>query len=209
MFFVVVNPAHAGFLSFLGRILGDEKKDESFNSQSMPLFTANAGIGGASINFVEESSLLPVVGPMGSEADIETYKLDQITTYTVRSGDNLSKIAKMFGVDVGTIYWANALKRGDLIKEGDVLVILPVTGMQYEIKKGDTVESIAKKFKGDAGEIVAYNGIDNDSLVIGSTIIIPNAELSPVPSQNKTIVRGSGGPSLSGYFIRPIAGGRK
>jgi len=209
VFFVVVNPAHAGFLSFLGRILGDEKKDESFNSQSMPLFTANAGIGGASINFVEESSLLPVVGPMGSEADIETYKLDQITTYTVRSGDNLSKIAKMFGVDVGTIYWANALKRGDLIKEGDVLVILPVTGMQYEIKKGDTVESIAKKFKGDAGEIVAYNGIDNDSLVIGSTIIIPNAELSPVPSQNKTIVRGSGGPSLSGYFIRPIAGGRK
>ena len=209
MFFVVVSPAHAGFFSFLGKILGDEKKDESFNSQNMPLLTANAGVGGASINFVEESSLLPVVGPMGSDADIETYKLDQITTYTVRSGDNLSKIAKMFGVDVGTIYWANDMKRGDLIKEGDTLVILPVTGMQYEIKKGDTIESIAKKFKGDAGEIMAYNGIENDSLVIGSTIIIPNAELSPVPTQSKTIVRGAGGPSLSGYFIRPISGGRK
>src|SRR3989338_8263775 len=56
---------------------------------------------------------------------------------------------------------------------------------------------------------MAYNGIENDSLVIGSTIIIPNAELSPVPTQSKTIVRGAGGPSLSGYFIRPISGGRK
>mgnify|MGYP001611643719 FL=1 len=209
MFFAVANPAHAGFLSFLGKILGDEKKDESFNSQNLPLLAANAGVGGASINFVEESSLLPVVGPMGSDADIETYKLDQITTYTVRSGDNLSKIAKMFGVDVGTIYWANSLKRGDLIKEGDVLVILPITGVQYQIKKGDTLESIAKKLKGDVGEIMSYNGIDNDSLVVGSTIIIPNAELSPVPSSSGNITRGTGGPNLSGYFIRPISGGRK
>lgn len=209
VFFAVVSPVHAGFFSFLGKILGDDKNEDTFNSQNLPVLAANAAVGGASINFVEESSLLPVVGPMGSAADIETYKLDQITTYTVRSGDNLSKIAKMFGVDVGTIYWANDLKKGDLIKEGDTLVILPVTGVQYEIKKGDTIESIAKKFKGDIGEIISYNGIDGDGLVVGSTIIIPNAELSPVPMQNKTIVRGSGGPSLAGYFIRPISGGRK
>lgn len=168
---------------------------------------ANA-IGGSSLNFVEESSLLPIVGPMGSMADVDIYKLDQITTYTVQHGDNLSQIAKMFGVDVGTIYWANDLKRGDLVKEGQVLVILPISGIQYEIKKGDTVESIAKKYKADPEEILSYNGISKD-FKIGETIIIPNAELSPVPSSSGNITRGTGGPNLSGYFIRPIFGGRK
>lgn len=212
----LVNSAHAGFFSFLNKLLGEDETVESYNSQNLPLlssldssnFTANA-IGGASINFVEESSLLPIVGPMGSMADVETYKLDQITTYVVQPGDNLSKIAKMFGVSVGTIYWANELKRGDLIKEGDVLVILPISGIQHEIKKGETIESIAKKYKSDAEEIIVFNNINPNDLKTGETIIIPNAELSPVPSSVVNIARGTNGPNISGYFVRPIYGGRR
>lgn len=209
VFFVASNLAHAGFLSFLSKILGDEKKEELFNSQNMPLLAANAGVGGASVNFVEESFLLPIVGPLGGVADVDTYKLDQITTYTVQPGDNLSKVAKMFGVDIGTIYWANDLKRGDLIKEGDVLVILPISGIQHEIKKGETIESIAKKYKSNFEEIMAFNNINPKDLKVGDTIIIPNAELSPIPSSVINIARGTGGPNFAGYFIRPILGGRK
>lgn len=214
VFFVAINPAHAGFFSFLGKFLEEDKID-SYNSQNLPLLSSSGNlnnvanaVGGGSINFVEESSLLPIMGPMGSIADFDIYKLDQITTYKVQSGDNLSKIAKMFGVDVGTIYWANDLKRGDLVKEGDILVILPISGIQYEIKKGDTMESIAKKYKADPEEILAYNNISKD-LKVGDTIIIPNAELSPVPSSSGNIARGTSGPNLSGYFVRPISGGRK
>lgn len=216
MFFAVIDPAQAGFFSFLEKLLGEDKQVGSYNSQNLPILSSNGNsnavanaTGGASINFVENSSLLPIAGPMGSMADVDIYKLDQITTYTVQRGDNLSKVAKMFGVDVGTIYWANDLKRGDLIKEGQVLVILPISGIQYEIKKGDTIELIAKKFKGDAEEISAYNNISNDDLEVGFTIIIPNAELSPLPIYSGNIVRGTNGPNLSGYFIRPIFGGRK
>ena len=201
----LANSADAGFFSFLEKLLWEEEKTDSYNSQSMPLLSA---IGGSSISFVEDSSLLPVMGPMGSIADVDTYKLDQITTYTVQPGDNLSKIAKMFGVSVGTIYWANDLKRGDLVKEGQILVILPISGIQHEIKKGDTVDSIAKKYKADTDEIMVYNNISKD-LKVGDTIIIPNAELSPVPSSVVNIARGTNGPNLGGYFIRPIQGGRK
>ena len=208
--------AHASFLSFLSKLLaGTEDSQSSYNSQNVPLLRApnaldpKAATGGAVINLVENSSILPVMGPMGSIADAEMYKLDQITTYTVRGGDTLSKIADMFDISVATIYWANDLKRGDLIKTGDVLVILPITGLQYTVKKGDTIKTVAAKYKSDAQEIIAYNDLPADgSLEEGTTIIIPDAELAAPPQQTARL-RGSGGPAISGYFIRPITGGRK
>lgn len=213
----IVKPAQAGFFSFLSKFLDKSSAGVVYNTQTVPLLRApqSSGvafaIGGTSINFVEGSSILPVVGPLGSVADVENYKLDQITTYTVREGDNLSQIANMFGIDVRTLYWANDLKRGDLIRTGDVLVILPISGLKYEIKEGDTIKTIAKKHKGDVDEIIAFNNfLPGDTLEVGVTIIIPNAELSPIPRYvSKSRVRGSGGPTLWGYFGRPISGGRR
>jgi len=217
LFLAFAQAAHAGFFSFLGNLFsGGQSNASSYNSQNLPLLKApsaadpKAATGGAVMNIVEDSSILPVVGPMGSLADFETYKLDQITTYTVRDGDTLSKIADMFGVSVATIYWANDLKRGDLIKTGDTLVIFPLDGFQVTVKKGDTIKALAVKYKGDVQEIIDHNpDLPADgSLEEGMTLFIPNAELAPVPGRPAQ-VRGTGGPELIGYFMRPIAGGRK
>lgn len=217
-----VRYANAGFLSFLDKLFGTQASEISYNSQNVPLLQAPqstdpsdaAAVGGAALNFVDDSAILPVMGPLGSIADVDTYKLDQITTYTVHKGDSISEIADMFGVSVNTIYWANNIKRGQVIKTGDVLVILPVTGIQYEVKRGDTAKSLAKKFQSDAEEIIAFNNLPLDgSLTVGDTIIIPDAEVT-IPSVNSgstgstAKLRGTGGPDLSGYFIRPISGGR-
>ena len=210
--------AHAGLFSFLEKWFGEESTDAvSYNSQTLPLLKApnaselKAATGGAMINLVGDSSLLPVVGPMGSIADVETYKLDQITIYTVREGDTLSGIAEMFGVDVATIYWANDLKKGSLVKTGDMLIILPISGIQYAVKKGDTVKSLAQKFKSDEDEIIAYNNLSIDGpLTVGTSIIIPDAEMGSIPTATaKKTVRGGSGPDLAGYFMRPISGGKK
>ncbi len=212
--------AHAGLLSFLENFFGGGKEEVPYNSQNVPLLNAPQaldlnGTGGPQINYVDGSALMPVVGPLGSVAESDLYKLDQITTYTVRGGDNLSKIADMFGINVNTIYWANNLKKGALIKTGDVLVILPISGIQYEVKKGDTVKSLAKKFKSDAEEIMTFNGLLQDGfLEVGSTIIIPDAEIEipsapPKSSGTKNVYRGGGGPEIIGYYIRPILAGRK
>lgn len=157
-----------------------------------------------------------MVGPLGSIADIEDQELktDRISLYTVREGDNISVVARMFGVSVNTIIWANDIKRGDVIQSGDVLIILPVSGIQHEVQKGDTLASIAKKYKADLGEILAFNNLTlNDALTAGQEVIIPDGELAttpPVSSQKSTraIVR-AGGPDVSGYFARPIMGGKK
>lgn len=219
IFVSFVSGARAGFLSFLENIFnGGQASEIAYNSQNMPLLQAPqssdpGAVGGATISFVEDSAILPIVGPLGSIADVDTYKLDQITTYTVRAGDSISEIAQMFGVSVNTIYWANDLKKGQLIKTGQVLVILPISGIQYEVKKGDTLKSLAKKFKSDEEEILAFNGLAGNALTVGETIIIPNAEVViPSASANSGAtarLRGSSGPAIDGYFIRPINGGRK
>ena len=221
--FVLSIPAHAhaGFFSFLERLLENASASEpappvvsssAVLSASLSLGPFAGGVGGALIQMVGDSSLLPVMGPLGSIADIETYHLDQITTYTVRDGDTISKIAEMFGVSVNTIRWANDLRRTDLVRVGDVLVILPVNGIQHTVKKGETVSSIAKEYKASAEEIAVYNDLDMDDLLgIGTTIIVPDAEFPAPPSLQPSFSQryGVGGRDVGGYFARPIAGGRK
>lgn len=169
--------------------------------------------GGGDITIVDDSALLPEEGPAGTAADIEKPKVGTISTYVVREGDTLSSIGKLFSVSPNTILWANDLSRGSSLKVGQVLTILPVTGVRYAVKKGDTLASVAKRYGADATEIASYNGIDDGALGVGDEIIIPDGEVpavAPVKKGRSEPAR-SVGPSGSlaqvGYYLRPIAGG--
>jgi len=218
--------AQAGFFSFMGSILdsvsgkSDVVEETVPNSQTALLLkpvlnlNPNAGQGGGGITIVNKRALLADVGPNGSMADIEDNVpvSDRISIYVVREGDSLSQIAKMFGVSVNTIIWANDISRGDLIKTGQVLVILPVTGVRYVVKKGDTLASIAKEYKGDVEEIMQFNNLAaNSNLSVGDVIIIPDGEAAyqPAPTYSGNIAKGTGGPDYAGYYLRPIEGGVK
>ncbi|MBI1957263.1 MAG: M23 family metallopeptidase, partial [Candidatus Niyogibacteria bacterium] len=214
------SDAEAGLLTFFKNMFKGEAETEAavvFNSQTIPLLEAPtnvnplAGTGGGDITIVQNNALLAATGPLGSIADIEDSAKPngQISIYIVREGDSLSAIAKMFSVSVNTIVWANDLSRTDLIKTGQTLVILPISGVQYTVVKGDTVQSIAKKFKGDADEIIQYNDLPaSGALAAGSAIVIPNGE-SYVVSTPTSRLRSASGPEYPGYYIRPLVGGRK
>jgi len=152
----------------------------------------------------------------GSFDDNNDNSSDQISLYTVRKGDTIPLIAKMFGVTSNTIYWANDLKSGSEIKPDQVIVILPITGIKYTVKKGDHVNDLAKKFNADANEIVSFNDVNTDEgLAVGQEIIIPNADPEPTVSPKTSKLAKSTNPSknnaksITGYFKRPVAGGRK
>ncbi len=133
----------------------------------------------------------------------------QISVYVVRKGDSLGLIAKMFGVSTNTIVWANSI-RGGVIREGDQLVILPVSGVNHTVKKGDTIQSIAKLYRADVNDILSYNDITIDSkLSIGDIVIVPDGVLavSSSTSSSKPII--SNLPTYAGYYQRPINGGRR
>ena len=153
-------------------------------------------------------ALLAESGPSGTLADIpETPKSDRISIYVVRGGDTLSHIGAMFGVSVNTIVWANDIKRS-VIHEGQVLIILPISGIQHTVLKGETLKSITAKYKGDVGEIAQFNNLNPATpLAVGNIILIPDGELTPPPSvsgSRPSPARGTSGPEYAGYYLRPV-----
>ncbi|TSC83698.1 MAG: peptidase M23 family protein [Parcubacteria group bacterium Gr01-1014_17] len=220
--------AQAGVFSFLEELVSP-KADASApqemggglpvqvgNSQTMQLLRSainsdpNPAKGGGDIAVVGGMALLPESGPEGTLADIsESNTHGSISVYTVRSGDTLSQISRMFGVSVNTIVWANNIRNG-IIRPGDSLVILPISGVRHAVKAGDTITSIAKKYSADAREVALFNNLSvSEKLAIGDTVIIPDGEMA-VPSSFQSVrLRGAGGPAYEGYYLRPILGGRK
>lgn len=191
----------------------------------MPLLAAavnldpNPAVGGGDITVVDGSALVPQEGPSGTAADmIDRPSASQISVYTVRSGDTLSGIAKLFGVSVNTVLWANDIQ-GGIIHEGESLIILPINGIKHTIAKGDTLASLASSYKSNVHDIASYNNLADDAaLTVGQSVIIPNGEVVVVPTatsvhqtkikniaKGKTTepVLGGGGPALSGYFVWP------
>ena len=162
------------------------------------------------------NALIAQGGPSGTITDIaNTPPPDRISVYVVRPGDTLSEIAGMFGVSVNTIIWANNLKNIRDVHPNDILVILPVSGIERTVVKGDTLKSLAKKYGADAGEIAQYNGLDPaENLALGSVIIIPGGEIAtPAPSVRPSsgVLRepylGGSGSEQLGFYSNPIPGG--
>jgi LysM repeat protein len=229
--FISVFPttANAGFISFVSDLFsgGSQKtlevQNDSLNSQNIPLLTnpinlgSNAAVGGGDINTADDGeALVAESGPSGTLADIgDTVNTGQISKYTVRKGDSLGSIAKMYGVTTNTIIWANNITSS--IKEGQSLIILPVSGTLHTIVKGDTLRSIAKKYKADAGEISQFNDLNSSvALNPGDTIVIPDGEgtvgvsgTTRSSARGTSPYRGGSGPDYPGYYIRPILGGIK
>jgi len=126
-----------------------------------------------------------------------------IQQYIVQKGDTISSIAQKFNISVDTILWANNLSRKSVIKPGQKLTILPVSGVLHLVKKGDTLSSIAKTYKADKEEIVAYNNIkDEGKIYVGDLLIIPGGKM---PARTYAYSRSSSYTALpSTYFICPI-----
>lgn len=186
-------------------------------SQTIPLLAATANFDpnpakGGDDTTIVGGALLPDVGPVGTIADVADHHTnDQISVYAVHEGDSLSQIAKMFGVSANTIIWANDLPKSGAIKPGQILTILPISGISHTVAKGETISSIAKKYKGDAEEIASFNGLEIDSkLAIGQKIIVPDGEISaPTSSSGGKPSSGYSGPSYAGYYLKPVPNGRR
>ena len=236
MVFVPTQVAQAGFLS---AIFGDPVNadvstsapvDNSQNLQNLPLLSAGiapssdtSSGSGSSVNIVADSAIQPSMGPMGvsdgSTSDSSNY---QTSVYVVRSGDSLAQIAQMFNVSTDTILWANGLKKGQALTPGQVLLILPVSGVEHVVTKGQTLQGIAKIYKVDVSDIIQSNDITIDTpLNVGDTLIIPNGEKSvesDKPLTSKAVKASVDKSKLyyeqhptavySNYYIDPVPGYR-
>jgi len=218
--------AHASLFSFFYSIFTGqtasaniEQATSSQNSQTVALLQAATNIDPNpekpldTVPVNTDGVLVPDIAAsenVGDSSPVNT----QINTYTVQPGDTVSGVAKMFGVSISTVLWANNLTSKSVLQTGQTLVILPISGINYTVKKGDTVQAIAKKYKADIGDILVYNDISLSSVLsAGDTIIIPNAEIQvSVPTRivfRNNPAHDTNGPDYPGYYIRPIVGGTR
>lgn len=96
-----------------------------------------------------------------------------ITSYTVKSGDTLGTIATQFNVTSDTIRWANSIGE-DSLRAGQVLSILPVSGVRVSVAPGDSVETLASKYQANADQIIAFNNAEVSGIKTGQSIVIPD-----------------------------------
>ena len=195
---------------------GGNTDQESVTSQTLPILkSGDVDEDMMSVERMENPTndvLSATAGPLRlSTEDIDFPADDTISVYEVKKGDTLSTVAGLYGVSKNTIIWANNLQ-SEKIAVGDTLLILPVTGIRHTVKKGDTVTTIAKKYNADIDDVTSYNGVaKNKALAVGDIIIVPEGELTIVQTSKSSSAKRSATLSSapSGFFTRPVLGGRK
>lgn len=138
---------------------------------------------------------------------------DKIVDYSVQSGDTVSSIAQKYAVSEDTIRYANDLGKNDKLKPGQIIKVLPMTGISHTVKPGDTIYSIAKKYSAEPQALVdfPFNTFANDEtfeLAVGQTLIVP--EGVPPKEAPSAIARrrtpDAGSVVASGNFAWPASG---
>lgn len=127
---------------------------------------------------------------------------DNLTYYTVKSGDTLWSIARRYGLTINQIKEVNNLKNNTL-SIGDLLYIPSketetVTKDVYTVKKDDTLYSIAKKYYLTVDELKKLNNLTNDTLNIGQKLYV-SKEL-PKTETEYTVIKGDTLYSIANKF---------
>lgn len=128
---------------------------------------------------------------LASYNPITAKKASETQSYQVKEGDTPSLIAAKHGVSTNTVLWANNLSETTLIKPGDKLTILPVTGLKYKVQKNDSLDAIVAKYNADKQKVLVYNNIPADEKIrAGQEIILPDGYISaPAPTPAATGTR--------------------
>ena len=207
---LVVAKSQAGVVSRMPEAKALNSSSTMGGLLESPLNIDPMSIGGPVMAIVDNIAL--EAGRMGGETFVELGKsgTGQIGIHIISEGETLSEIAEMFGISTNTIIWANDLKNTS-IKVGQELIILPISGVRHTVKRGDTLQSIAKSYKADLDDVLSYNDLtSNADLKIGDIVIVPNGVISAQANIKSSLTQISSSlPTYSGYYLRPIVGGRR
>ena len=137
--------------------------------------------------------------------------------HKVRTGDNLGKIARMYGVSVKDIQSANHLKN-TRIRQGQTLLIpLPASAhassakrtaagnpqttrkagersvRKYKVRAGDNLGAIGRKFGVSVTSLKKWNGLDDSNIRAGDFLYVesPGIESPASASKNPPVARSS------------------
>lgn len=104
---------------------------------------------------------------------------EEVETYKVKYGDNLTYISRRFNVTIEELVIWNNIKNPNLIYTGETLIVsIPQKRhlIKYRIVKNDTLYYIAQDFDTTVRELVKLNNIENPNLIYaGDILYIPES----------------------------------
>ncbi len=123
--------------------------------------------------------------------------------HIVQWGENLTLVARRYGVTTTAIVQANGISNPNYIYAGQTLIIPasstspapPPSGptSSYVVQRGDTLSAIAYRFGATVNSIVSLNGLVNPNLIFaGQTLRVPGRGEPSQPTQTCVYVVKSG-----------------
>lgn len=192
-----------------------------FGGQSL-ISASYPGIGAADPRFVTAFEPFPngpiLQGLQDPHTNISQKPRSEIVEYKVETGDTVSSIAQKFDISADTIKWANDITDVNQVKPGQVLKILPITGVSHVVKEGDTLESVAKKYSAEPQAILdfPFNDVPDDfKLKVGQLLIVrdgspPEVKAPKIRPQPQYLAQGPQSPAFQApfgaQFIWPTGG---
>lgn len=122
-------------------------------------------------------------------------------TYTVKSGDTLTSIARRFGVNVNDLAKDNEIKKGQTLSLGQKITGPATTQKAYVVQTGDTVFSIAKRFSVSAAALADENDIKTSAAIKkGQKLSLPDGFKDKGPIKTTQVIPGAPAsqPALAG-----------
>lgn len=140
---------------------------------------------------VSKPTIMPganVGGDVDLPASTTVPKINKIIEYKVQNGDSIGSIARKFDISLLTLLWENNLTSRSVIQPGQVLRILPVSGVAHTVRKGDTVLKIANQYGSKVMDIINANNLNSkgSNLQVGQKIIVPNGVIKTVSVSSPT-----------------------
>lgn len=102
---------------------------------------------------------------LNSSKDLSPTSTLPYELYTVKAGDSLSKIAKIYGVEVDDLVTLNKIPNRNLIYPGQALKVPKEPNAYYTVVKGDTLSGIGKRYGVSVDRLVQLNNIKNRNLI--------------------------------------------
>jgi LysM repeat protein len=190
---------------------GSAQADEQYTVRAGDTVSHIAARTGTSVSAITRANALPssariqigqtLTIPTGtsSAAPAPAAAAPSAASYTVRSGDTVSRIAAQHGTTVAAIVAANGLDSRAFIRVGQTLAIpgaggasvvapaAPARGAasgSYTVVSGDTVSAIAARHGTTVAAIAGANGLDSRAFIrVGQTLSIPGAAGASAPAR--------------------------
>ena len=131
---------------------------------------------------------------------------DPTTTYTVKSGDTLSEIARRYGMTTPELMRINSLKDSDIRVGQKLKVVASGRGgspVVHVVAAGDTLSTIAERYKTSVDSIQRGNGLTGTNIRVGQKLTVyPSGGGSGRAAERTIDYRVQSGDTLGGISRR-------